>query len=282
MDVLVLGATGSLGRALTSELGRRGHIVRAASRSAQPPQPTQPQQPTQRTGPTDAGLVRPVRVDVATGDGLARALEGADVVVDAANSRSLRRRALDAVLVHGTGRVLRACHDAGDTRYVGISIVGIDTVPHPYYRAKVRQEHVIERALGPWSLLRATQFHELIDQLMQVAAKPPVLALPTAVRLQPVDVADVARRLADAAEQPAAGRLRLVAGPEVRTLGELARTWLRERERSRRVIPIPLPGRLGRSLRDGVLCARDDAVEGDDFASWLSRQRSSRPAQPPM
>ena len=171
MEVLVLGATGSLGRHLVEELIRRGHTVRAASRTDRPS--------------TDSS-VRWVRVEVTTGHGLRNALDGADAVIDAGNVRSGKRAALDAVLVDGTRRVLEAAHAAGNIRYVGISIVGIDDIPYGYYRAKVRQERVIEAASGPWTLLRATQFHELVDFMLGAAAKLPLLPLPTATKLAPM------------------------------------------------------------------------------------------------
>ncbi len=255
MDVLVLGATGSLGRSVSAELGQRGHRVRAASR---------------RVRPTTEGQPSWVRVDLSTGAGLGRAVEGVDAAIDAANVRSARRAALDAVLVDGTRRVLEACQAAGGIHYVGISIVGIDQVPYAYYRAKLRQERVIESGPAPWSLLRATQFHDLIDQLFRAAARLPVLALPTAVRIQPVDVADVARRLADAAERPAGGRLPEVGGPRVQTLGELAEEWTRARRLSKRVVRLPLPGRIGGPLTAGALCTPDNAVDGRSFKQWLA------------
>lgn len=255
MEVLVLGATGSLGRAVSAELGQREHGVRAASRSARSATEGQPSW---------------VRVDLRTGAGLGPAVEGMDAVIDAANVRSVRRAALDAVLVDGTRRVLGACQAAGNVHYVGISIVGIDRVPYGYYQAKLRQERAIEDGPAPWSLLRSTQFHELIDQLCRTAARLPVMVLPTAARIQPVDVADVARRLADVAEGPAVGRLPEVGGPRVQTLGELAEEWLRDRRLSKRVVRLPLPARVGRPLAAGALCTPENAVHGRSFAQWLA------------
>ncbi len=254
MDVLLLGASGSVGRAVAEELLSRGHTVRAASR-------------TPAAG--RAGLTWH-RVDLTTGAGVHDAVRGADAVVDCANSRTPRRSSLDAVLVEGTGRVLQACHELGDVRYVGISIVGIDEIPYVYYRAKLRQERVIQDAAAPWSLLRATQVHEFVDQILTTVARGPALVLPTAVRLQPVDVLDVARVLADAAEGPPAGRLPDLGGPRVQTLGALARDWLLARRSPKRLLSVPLPGRVGRALAEGALCAPERAVDGRDFARWLA------------
>ncbi len=265
MEILVLGASGSIGRGLTAELLARGHTVRAASRTRRPA--------------TGTGSLRWLPVDLTSGTGVHDAVRGADAVVDLANVRSPRPSSLDAVLVEGTRRVLLACHELGDVRYVGISIVGIDEIPYVYYRAKLRQEQVIESGRAPWSLLRATQVHEFVDQILSVASHAPALVLPTGVRLQPIDVADVARSLADAAEQPAAGRLQEVGGPRVQTLGELAQEWLRARGQSKRVLRVPLPGRVGKALAGGRLTTPQHAVDGADFAQWLS-ESTGRPGAP--
>ena len=99
MQVLVLGATGSLGQHVSRELSRRRHVVRAASREARDAR---------------GGDIRWVRLDLSTGEGMPAAVEGVQAVIDAANVRSLRRRTLDAVHVAGTARVLEACHRSGD------------------------------------------------------------------------------------------------------------------------------------------------------------------------
>lgn len=261
MEVLLLGATGTLGRSLTGELARRGHRVRAASRGRRPG--------------AAAGDPAWIPVDVASGAGLAAAIEGADAVLDAVNPTGARGPALDAVLSEGTRRVLDACHRAGGTHYVGISIVGIERVPYRYYQAKLRQEAVIERGPAPWSLLRATQFHQLVAHLLGRAARWPVLALPTRVLVQPIDVAEVARRLADAAERPAAGRLGDVGGPRVQPAGELARVWQRACGTHQPVVHLPLPKRLREPLQDGALCTPEHAVAGPDFAAWLQSPAAS-------
>jgi uncharacterized protein YbjT (DUF2867 family) len=262
MEILVLGATGSLGRSLVPQLTSRGHSVRAGSR-------------TDRSA-ENAENVTWVTVDRETGEGLMQAIADADAVIDAANVRSGRRSVLDAVLVDGTARVLDACHAVGDVHYVGISIVGIDDIPYVYYKAKVRQEQVIEAAPGPISLLRATQFHELVDQLLTTAAKLPVMPLPVATKVQPIDSADVASRLADVAEGRPAGRLADIGGPRVETPGELAEQWSTARGRHKKVVRMPLPGRTGRALAAGALCAPAHAVPGRTFAQWLASAEAER------
>jgi uncharacterized protein YbjT (DUF2867 family) len=244
MDVLVPGAAGTLGTAVAAELERRGHAVRRGSRSARP-------------GWT--------RLDTATGDGVAAAVAGADAVIDATNGQGEQT---DAVLVGGARRLLAACAEAG-AHFVGVSIVGIEDVPLGYYRAKLRQEAVIEEGAAPWSLLRATQFHDLLAFRIGRAARLPVLPLPVSARFQPIDVGEVARRLVDAAQGSPSGRLPDVGGPRVQTLGELARAWLAARGSRRPVLPVPLPGAVGRALRAGALTTPAHAAGGPDFATWL-------------
>lgn len=240
--VVVLGATGSLGSAIATQLTAAGHTVIAAS----------------RRGPT--------RVDVATGEGLAAALAGADVVMDATNDSVAPR----AVLVDGTGRVLAAAREAGVGHFVGISIVGIDDAPIPYYRAKVEQERVIEASPVPWTLLRATQFHDLIPKF--AAPRRGIVAAPLGWKLQPIHVREVASVLVAAAAAPAAGRLPDVAGPQVLPFARLARMW-RSASRTRAlVVPVPLLGARGAFLRSGKLCAPDRAVGTITFAQWLAER----------
>lgn len=255
MEVLVLGATGTLGREVTAELLRRGHVSRAASRRDRPP---------------GDDAVRWVRVDHATGAGLSPAVAGAAAVIDATNVRAASRSANDRVLVNGTRRVLEACSAVGGIHYVGISIVGLEHLPYGYYAAKLRQEGVIENGPAPWSLLRSTQFHALLDRILATAARLPCLALPPTIPAQPVDAADVAARLVGVAEGAARGRLGEIGGPRVQTLGELAEDWMRVRGRRKRLIRLPAPGRIGRALSAGALCTPDPAVGGLTFAQWLA------------
>lgn len=251
MRVAVVGGTGSLGSRVVRELAARGDDVRVLSRGA-------PKDPP-------AGVSHS-RVDLTTGDGLAAALDGVDTVVDAVNDSSRKAR---AVLVEGGRRLLAAEAAAGVRHHVAISIVGCDEVPFSYYRAKVEQEAVVAGGGIPWSLLRATQFHDLIA--MAFAAAGRLRAIPTgSARLQPIEAAVVARQLADAVHDGPAGRLPDVAGPEIQTLTELSRAW--RAHQGRRLIPIPIPavGRAGRALAAGVLCAPDGAQPGRTFAEWLA------------
>ena len=250
MKVAVAGGTGVLGTPLVAELARRGDDVLALSRTAPARLP--------------AGAAHR-RVDLSAGDGLAAALAGVEVLVDAANTSPSRGDELVAI----TRRLLDAAAEAGVRHFVGVSIVGCDRVPTSYYKAKVRQEGAIAAGRVPWSLLRATQFHDLLDWAFGAAARWRLLPSGSA-RLQPVDTRIVAARLADAAQAEAGGRLPDLAGPEVRTLSELARAW--RAARGRRLLPlrIPMAGKIGRPLREAALCSPGAASGGPTFEEWLA------------
>jgi len=258
MRVAVIGGTGGLGSLVAAELAARGDAVRAVS----------------RTAPADGALpagVEHARADLSSGDGLDAALDGVDVVLDAANAR----RAARAVLVDGTRRLGAAAADAGVRHHVLISIVGCDRVPHPYYDAKVAQEGALASGTLPWSVLRATQFHTLVGQMLAPVARLRVLPL-VRIPLQPIDVAVVARRLADAVHgEPANGRLPDVAGPRVERLDALARAWGAREDR--RLLALRLPPRaLGKGSREmaaGNLTDPAAAAGGPTYAQWLAAAR---------
>jgi uncharacterized protein YbjT (DUF2867 family) len=178
MRIAIVGGTGTLGRHVAAELARRGHDARVLSRSGAYP------------------------VDLTTGDGLSKALDGCAVVVDASNATSSKRAR--QVLVEGSGRLLAAEQEAGVGHHVCVSIVGCDQVPMGYYRIKTDQEHVVEHGPVPWTIVRATQFHELAATALAAAAKYRVLPIPS-MRLQTIAAAEVAEAVATTAEAEPGG-----------------------------------------------------------------------------
>jgi len=254
MRVAVIGGTGELGSLVVAELAARGDEVRAVSRRAPP------------AGKLPAG-VEHASADLTSGDGLVAALDGVEVVLDAANDR---RRARD-VLVGGTLRLVAAEADAGVRHHVAISIVGCDRVPQPYYKAKVAQEQALASGAVPWTLLRATQFHALVAGAFAATARVRVLPQ-IRVPLQPLDTAVVARRLAELVHAEPGGRVADLAGPRVETLAELADAW--RAHHGRRLLALRLPPRaLGKGAGEmaaGALTDPGTATDGPTFAQWLA------------
>jgi len=103
------------------------------------------------------------RASLETGEGLDTAVAGTEVIIHAASSSTRRAQQVDVV---GTERLLAAAHRAGVGHFIYISIVGIEQVPFPYYRYKLAAEKLVEAGGVPWSILRTTQFHNLLDLLL--------------------------------------------------------------------------------------------------------------------
>ncbi|MFJ6726958.1 SDR family oxidoreductase [Streptomyces sp. NPDC091281] len=242
--ILVTGGTGTLGRLVVERLRADGHEVRVLSRSA-----------------------RPYAVDLrAGGPGLDTALAGVDTVVHCASSP----RGGDE---EAAGHLIDAARRAGVAHLVYISIVGVDRVPFGYYRAKHAVEGLVAGSGLGWTVLRATQFHDLLVQLFDGLAKLPVLLLPAGVSDQPVEVAEVADRLAELAAGPPAGRVEDLGGPEVRTFASLARAYLTATGKRRAVLNVPLFGKAYRAFRAGGHLAPERAVGKGTFEEYLARRR---------
>ncbi|MEV0298697.1 NAD(P)H-binding protein [Nocardia sp. NPDC050710] len=251
MRVAVIGGTGVLGGAVVHELAARGHQVIVVSRTA----------PRVLLPGTEHRAA-----DLTTGSGVAAALASCDTVVDAANSVTKSK----SLLVDGVRRLLEAEQQAGVGHHVEISIVGCDLVPYAYYRTKVAQEHVVTTGPVPWTLLRATQFHELITQFVSLPSRLRIAPHST-LKFQPVDVGAVAVRLADAVGQGPSGRMPDLGGPTVHTFTELAQIYRAHQHRSALPMPIPTPGRAGRAVRGGALCLDDTGeARGRGYAAWLA------------
>jgi uncharacterized protein YbjT (DUF2867 family) len=263
MLVAVTGGTGTVGREVVARLTQQGHAVRVLTRHA---------------GAALPGGATHQRVDLTSGAGLAAALAGVDVVVDAANAGPARKPA-EAVLLAGTRRLLAAEAAAGVAHHVGVSVVGIDRVPYGYYAVKLAQEEIVRNGPVAWTIVRATQFFGLLDWAFSATARfrlLPGAALP----LQPVDQREVGGVLAAAARAEPSGAIAEFAGPERRSLRELATTWRATTGARALIAPVPLVGRAGRALRDGGLTGAGAATGSTTFAAWL-RERGGTNERPP-
>ena len=122
--------------------------------------------------------------------------------------------------VPGTRNLLAACKEAATPHFFYISIVGIEKIPLGYYKAKLECERLIEASGVPWSNLRATQFHQLMDGFLRMFSRVPfVLPVPKSFKFQPIDTGEVADRMVeDAAKGPvgAAAGHRRSGGSDVR------------------------------------------------------------------
>lgn len=215
-------------------------------------------------------LTRGTGVDLVAGTGVAEALTGVDVVIDVASVTTLDADESIAFFSAITSTLLDAETAAGVGHHLALSIVGVDRAPWGYYAGKEAQERLIERGDVPWTILRATQFHEFTEQIYERATIGPLHVAPK-MRTQPIAAREVAEHLVSLAEAGPAGRVRDLGGPREERLVDMVRGLARRRG-SRAWIPaIPLPGASGRAQRDGSLLPGPDAVHGTQtFAEWLA------------
>ena len=221
--VFVTGGTGTLGRAVVARLLDAGREARVTSR---------------RPGAATAVA------DLLSGAGVDEAVAGAEAVVHCATTNGAADVAVTRTLVDAARR-------AGTPHVVFISIVGVGRIPLGYYRAKLAAERVIEDAGLGWTILRATQFHDLVARLWRVQRRSPVIVSPAGTSIQPIDVRDVAARLVELATGPPAGRVPDLGGPEARDARDLARAYLRATGRRRAVVPVRFPGPVAAAYRRG-------------------------------
>ncbi|MFE6178010.1 SDR family oxidoreductase [Streptomyces sp. NPDC056464] len=240
--ILVTGGTGTLGRLVSERLRAGGNEVRVLSRHAQP-----------------------YAVDLRKGGpGLDVAMAGVDTIVHCATSQGGGDE-------EAARHLIAAARTAGVRHLVYISIVGVDQVPFGYYKSKLAVEKLVEEAGLGWTVLRATQFHDLVVRVLGAMSRLPVVLLPARVKDQPVEVAEVADRLAELALAAPAGRVADMGGPEIRTFDSLARAYLEAKGRRRLVLRVPLWGKAYKAFRSGGHLAPEHAVGKGTFEEFLGR-----------
>ncbi|MGH3962751.1 MAG: SDR family oxidoreductase [Pseudonocardiaceae bacterium] len=243
-SVLVTGGTGVLGRAVVQRLLDSGHQVRLASRRPPP------------AGPRPYAWAT---VDYRNGEGLDKALHASDAVIHCAGDL---RGEVDRAL-------LTAVRAAGGPHLLYISIVGVDRIPQAYYRLKLAAEQAIENSGLPYTILRTTQFHDLIRCGLAAAARVPLMPVPD-LSVQSIAVRDVANRLVELATRAPRGHARDLGGPEVRTVRELAEAYLRATGRRRWLLPVRVPGKAFGGYRRGGHLTPNHADGRITFEEYLA------------
>ncbi len=253
MRVLVTGGSGKLSQLLYARPSASPITFRVLSRKPAPPGVKQ----EWATG------------DLLTGVGLQAALAGVDAVLHMAHDPT-NRTPTD---VDGTRRIVAAAEAAGVRHLLYLSIIGVDVIPYPYYAHKYAAERIVQSSRIPWSILRAAQFHSLLDWMFGGMNRLPLLLpVPAAFRIQPLDDTEMADRLVVALTDGSRGRLRDYAGPEVLTFGQAVRPWKRARRIGKITVPFRMPGGMAKALREG----RNTAPDGDrgtvTWEQWLARR----------
>lgn len=222
-----------------------------------------------RAGATPVVVARSAGVDLETGAGLEAAVAGADAVIDASNVETMSAKPSIAFFETASRLLLEAGAAAGVRHHVALSIVGCDRVDMAYYLGKRRQEDVVAAGAVPWTVLRATQFHEFAGQL--VDRSPLGLALAPRMLSQPVAADEVAAALVACALGEPQGLAPDLAGPRPERMDRLVRRELRRRGARRVVVPLPMLGRVGRQVRDGGLLPGPGAtLTATTFDEWAA------------
>jgi uncharacterized protein YbjT (DUF2867 family) len=251
MKIVVIGGSGLIGTKLVDKLRKRGHEVLAASPAS--------------------------GVNTITGEGLAEALAGAQVVVDVSNSPSWEDKAVLEFFETSGRKLLAAEVSAGVRHHVALSVVGTERLLESgYFRAKMAQENLIKASKVPYTIVRSTQFFEFVNGIAQSATDGQTVRLSPAF-MQPIVSDDVADALAEVTlGAPVNGTIE-IAGPERIRLDELVRRFLRAKQDARQVVTDAHARYYGIELNDQSLTPGDNPRIGPTrFEDWISRSVAQR------
>jgi uncharacterized protein YbjT (DUF2867 family) len=238
--ILVTGGTGTLGSPTVRMLRTSGHELRVLSRKPGPGR---------------------VRGDLSTGDGVADALIGVDTVVHLANGQ-LKEAAQ-------TARLIEALDVSAIRHLFYISIVGVDGNPFAYYRQKLESERLVASSGVPFTILRATQFHDLLAMLLRAQRRMPAVVVPK-IPVQPIEVQEVAARIVELVDAGPSGRVDDIEGPEQRGFEEFAAEWFSAHGTRKRVWRMSLPGATMRAFQSGVSMGQLPGYGRGTFAEYAA------------
>jgi uncharacterized protein YbjT (DUF2867 family) len=250
MKIVVIGGSGLIGKKLIPLLRGAGHEAVSASPSS--------------------------NVNTLTGEGVSRALAGAEVVVDVTNSPSFEDKAVLEFFETSTRNILAAEAAAGVKHHVALSVVGADRFPDSgYMRAKVAQEKLIKASGAPYTILRATQFFEFLGPIAGPGTG--TVRLPSAP-MQPLAADDVAVALADVAMGSPANGVLEVAGPESLSIAAFVGKALAASGDKRTVAADPQARYYGAALDEIGLKPRNPnpRIGPTRFEEWVSRGAARR------
>ena len=250
MTILVTGGTGTLGKPTVRLLRSTGHELRVLSRHP--------------------GAGRIVG-DLSTGEGLAAALDGVDTVVHLANG-------MFKEAAH-TARLIAALDPDKIRHLFYISIVGVDRNPFAYYKQKIQSERLIEASGIPFTILRATQFHDFIANFLRPQTRMPAVILPK-TPVQPIAVEEVAARIVQLVDSEPSGHVPDIEGPEQRGVEEFATEWFAAHGHPKRIWLMSLPGASMKAFQAGVSMGGLPGYGHVTFAEYAAADAAVGPAKP--
>jgi uncharacterized protein YbjT (DUF2867 family) len=260
--ILVTGGTGTLGRLVVRRLQDAGYDLRVLS----------------RRGHAARDGIEFMTGDLATGQGIEPAVDGVETIVHLAGSAKGDE--------DKTRNLVRAASSQTWLPHlVYISVVGADRIPigsrvdramFGYFASKLAAEKMVEDSGLPWTMLRATQFHEGMLTVARQMGKLPVLPVPVGFCFQPVEADEVAARLIELTLGEPSGLVPDMGGPRVYGAAELLRGYLRATKQRRLIVPVWLPGKAARAFRAGANLAPEQAVGHRTWEEFLAEKLSQR------
>lgn len=230
LKILVTGATGLLGSALLNQLSNPMYKVKITSRSK----------------PLDTGPFEWVYSDLSTGEGIEEAVQGIDVIIHAATSPIKNSKIVE---VSGFQEFLSKIKHIN--HFIYPSIVGIDEIPLKYYKLKYEAEELLRNSSIPYTIVRATQFHNFVENIFLSKPLFNRYVVPGNIKFQSVDVSEFANHLIGLVNKGPQGRTGDFGGPDIMTLKEMAEEKIKINNESNKVLSFSMPGQLYRSLKDG-------------------------------
>lgn len=258
--ILVVGGSGVLGSSVVATLQREQVDFLSGSRT--------PIKSDSYGAVSQSANVPWKRIDLATGEGLLQALEGVDTVFHLASAPT--KIGNESFEVVATRNLLKGLNQSDVKHLIYSSIVGVDTIQYSYYRAKRSAELLIQESHIPYTILRATQFHNLLDFVIGKLLSLPIGFIPRQLNVQPIHVDTVTAELYRLAQVGPQQIIVNLGGPKVYDVGTMAQLWMKARHVSKSVIPIPTVGSLMKSLAKGEnTCPDKKAIGSPDWEEYL-------------
>jgi uncharacterized protein YbjT (DUF2867 family) len=243
MKIVIIGGTGLIGSKVVAKLKQKGHEALAAAPN---------------TG-----------INTITGEGLKKAMAGAQVVIDLANSPSFEDKAVLEFFETSGRNLLAAEAAAGVRHHVALSIVGTDRSDNGYFRAKVAQEKLIKTSGIPYTIIRSTQFLEFLGRIADSSADGNKVRISPGL-FQPIAADDVAAMVTDVALAAPRNGIIEIAGPERAPFNEIVARYLKAIGDPREVVSDPKAQYFGSWVEERSLVPLGEARLGRiGLDEWL-------------
>ncbi len=258
--ILITGATGTLGKSLVPLLGQN-YQLRLLSRKPRPENLDK--------------SVDWIQGNLADGTNLTLAVNEVDLIIHAATSPAKNPEKVD---LKGTRQLVDLARKQKVSHFVYPSIIGVEQIPLQYYQYKQTAEDYIESSGVPFTILRTTQFHTLIDSGLKYFNKLPLLMLlPRYFIFQSIDPSEVAQRLVSLVGGGPGGRVPDFAGPRIQTFDEMAREWFEQQgEEAKKCVNLPIPGKIARAFRKGHNTCQSCQTASTSWQDWLRLQYAKK------